>query len=110
MGWRLAILSEAYSYITYKERIQATKDFVSECFDYIHENADAVVQLLDAVDDELVRAAQSEPERISLSLNARVDKFDEKYTIKAFDGDEPADFEVDFYGKYSPTRSTPCEH
>ena len=64
----LAILSEAYSYLDYKGRIFATKDFVSGLLDYVTENSAAIHQLLDAVDEELVNAAKTEPARVTISL------------------------------------------
>lgn len=104
---RLAILSEAYAYISYRDRIFATKDFVSGCLDYIHQNAEAVVQLLQAVDDDLMRIAGQQPSRVTVSLNARAEKFDERVTLKGFKQDQPCDYECDFVGNYVSTRSVP---
>lgn len=39
---RLAILSEAYSYITFKDRIRVTKDFTETLLEYISEQADEI--------------------------------------------------------------------
>ncbi len=107
---RLGILSEAYSYISYKERIFATRDFVSACLEYLHENADSVVQLLDAVDSDLTRVAQRQPSRVSVSLNARAEKFDEQCVLKGYKQDQPHDYQCDFIGKYVPTRSVPLPY
>ncbi len=104
---RLAILSEAYAYISYKDRIFATRDFVSGCLDYVHQNADAVVQLLQAVDDDLTRIARQQPSRVTVSLKARAEKFDERVTLKGFQEDQPCDYECDFVGNYVSTRSVP---
>lgn len=104
---RLAILSEAYSYLDYKGRIFATKDFVSGLLDYMTENSSAIHQLLDAVDEELVNAAKTEPARVTISLSAKVGPFDEKFTLKGFKDDEPHDYQCDFIGKYEPTKTTP---
>ena len=104
---RLAILSEAYSYLDYKGRIVASKDFVASLLDYMTENADAVHQLLDAVDEELITAAKSEPARVSVSLAAKVSSFDEKVSIKGLKDDKPHDYLCDFVGNYDSTNSTP---
>ncbi len=104
---RLAVLSEAYSYIDFKDRIFATKDFVSGLLDYMTENAAAVHQLLDAVDEELVNAAMREPARVTISLNAKVVPFDEKFTLKGYKDDQPHDYQCDFIGNYEPTKTTP---
>ena len=39
---RIAILSEAYSYASFEERVLATLYFVEEILDYVHEHADEV--------------------------------------------------------------------
>ena len=103
---RLAILSEAYSYISYKDRIFATKDFVSTLLDYSTENHESIHKLLDAVDQELVDAAKTQPERVSISLGAKVSAFPEKYTLKGIKEDEPHDYECDFVGNYEATKTT----
>ena len=102
---RLAILSEAYSYITYKERIFATKSFVSKCFDYVQEHAAEVHRLLADVDKDLVRIAGQQPSRISVPLNARVEKFDEKFPLLGYKDDKPHTYECDFVGSYVATES-----
>ena len=102
---RLAILSEAYSYIPYKDRIFATKDFVTECLNYVHENSETISRLLGAVDDDLKRIANRLPSKINVSLNARAVKFDEKFVIKGFKDEQPHDYECDFVGDYESTRS-----
>ena len=43
---RIAILSEAYSYATFEERVLATLYFVEEILDYVHEHADEVRQIV----------------------------------------------------------------
>ena len=99
-------MSEAYSYITYKERIIATKDFVTAILDYMTENAEAIDKLLDAVDRELIQAAKSAPSRVTISLNAKAVAFDEKFTVKGYKDGQPHDYECDFIGKYESTKST----
>ena len=110
MRGRLAILSEAYSYISYKDRIQATKDFVSTCFDFVHENASEVKQMIAQIDKDLINVAKREPSRISVALNAKPIAFDEKYILKGFKDDKPHDYECDFVGDYEATRSVPLPY
>ena len=43
---RIAILSEAYSYATFEERVLATLYFVEEILDYVHGHADEVRQIV----------------------------------------------------------------
>lgn len=103
---RLAILSEAYSYLDYKGRIFATKDFVSGLLDYMTENSQAIHQLLESVDRELVETASVEPSRLSLSLSAKNGPFEEKFILKGFKDGEPHDYECEFISKYEPTKTT----
>ncbi|RMH23045.1 MAG: peptidase M14, partial [Gemmatimonadetes bacterium] len=39
---RLAILSEAYAYATFEDRVRATRQFVDEVLDWVHDHADQV--------------------------------------------------------------------
>ncbi len=103
---RLAILSEAYSYLDYKGRIFATKDFVSGLLDYVTENSRVVHQLLESVDRELIETASIEPSRLSLSLAAKNGPFEEKFILKGFKDGEPYDYECEFISKYEPTKTT----
>ena len=47
---RIAILSEAYSYATFEERVLATLYFVEEILDYVHEHADEVRRIVAEAD------------------------------------------------------------
>ena len=104
---RLAILSEAYSYLDYKGRIIATKDFVSALLDFSTENHEAIHELLDTVDQELIKSGKTQPQRTTISLNAKAVAFDEKFPVKGFKDDKPHDYMCDFVGKYESTKSTP---
>ncbi len=103
---RLAILSEAYSYLDYKGRIIASKDFVSALLDYASENHQAIHDLLQAVDDELIQTAKTQPQRTSISLGAKMTAFDEKVPIRGFKDDQPHDYLCEFIGNYESTKST----
>ena len=47
---RIAILSEAYSYASFEERVLATLYFVQEILDYVHEHAEEVRRIVAAAD------------------------------------------------------------
>ncbi len=47
---RIAILSEAYSYATFEERVLATLHFVEEILDYVHEHGDEVRRIVAEAD------------------------------------------------------------
>src|SRR6185503_14677723 len=70
---RVAILSEAYSYASFEERIRATQRFVEEILDYARAHAGqirAVVAAADsaAVPNELALRADLEPSRDSVEI------------------------------------------
>jgi hypothetical protein len=51
---RLTILSEAYSYLTFKRRVEVTESFVEEIFKYAAANSTEILQLTKRADDETV--------------------------------------------------------
>ena len=106
MRGRLAILSEAYAYATYQERIEATHAFVSTILDVMTEKADFVSKLLNEVDTDLVKTASVEPNRIQISLSAAPEAFEEKLTLKGFKDGEPHDYECEFVSDYKSLSST----
>src|SRR5687768_1162257 len=57
---RLTILSEAYSYLTFKRRVEVTERFVEEIFKYAAANARDISQLTKRADDETVRKFSSD--------------------------------------------------
>lgn len=52
---RLTILSEAYSYLTFKRRVEVTEAFVEEIFKYASANASEIYQLTKRADEETIR-------------------------------------------------------
>jgi len=52
---RLTILSEAYSYLTFKRRVEVTESFVEEIFKYAAGNTAEILQLTKRADEETVR-------------------------------------------------------
>ena len=52
---RLTILSEAYSYLTFKRRVEVTESFVEEIFKYAAANTAEILQLTKRADEETVR-------------------------------------------------------
>lgn len=93
----LAILSESYSYATYRDRIDATRAFVESCVDRCLERRDEVIA---ATATAPVKASESLP------LRAEMAKFDEPVTvIGRDDAGADAPVSVEFWGDYTPTES-----
>ena len=83
----LAVLSEAYSYISYKERIEASHAFVSACTQYVFENADTVRDLLESSRERYLAAARSDDRNqreLMLSQDVEMVAFDETFTILGY--------------------------
>ncbi|MEW6127838.1 MAG: M14 family metallopeptidase [Acidobacteriota bacterium] len=57
---RLTILSEAYSYLSFKRRIEVTEAFVEEICKYAAAHAAEILQLAKQLDDDTIRRAQSQ--------------------------------------------------
>lgn len=107
---RLGILSEAYSYLDYRGRIVATKAFVTELLNFVTENRQVVRGLLDSVDNDLIKSAETSPQRTSISLAAKPVAFKEKFTVKGFKDGQPHDYQCHFIGDYTSTRQVPMPY
>jgi Zinc carboxypeptidase len=59
---RLTILSEAYSYLSFKRRIAVTEQFVEEILKYVDANRRQIVALTKSLDDEWIKRAQGSAE------------------------------------------------
>jgi len=59
---RLTILSEAYSYLSFKRRIEVTEQFVEEILKYVDSHRAEVVALTRALDDEWMKRAAGSAE------------------------------------------------
>ena len=70
---RIAILSEAYSYASFEERVLATLYFVEEILDYVHEHAEEVRSIVAAADAAGVTgdslALRADPERSAVPVD-----------------------------------------
>lgn len=99
MRGRLGILSEAYSYISYKDRIFATKAFVSQCLDYFTKNGQEIRTLVDQVQKDWI--AKAGKEKLQIPGKAKVSGFQQPFKIRGWAKDLPKMYEVEFYGKYS---------
>lgn len=79
---RIAILSEAYSYASFEERVLATLYFVEEILDYVHEHGDEVRRIVAEADaasvvgETLALRAVSErsAERVDILMGATVEE------------------------------------
>ena len=61
---RLTILSEAYSYLSFKRRIEVTEYFVEEILKYVDGHRAEIVALTKSLDEEWIKQAQSSTEML----------------------------------------------
>ncbi len=100
---RISILTEAYAYAPYKERVLATQAFVTECLNAVIERRERIQELLDDVDRRAARG------RGEVALRSHIGPHDSKITVKGFveeekEGkqvatDELRDYEVENWAK-----------
>jgi dipeptidyl-peptidase 4 len=113
---QMSILSEAYAYATYEDRVLATYAFVSEIVRYVQENADRVNQLHeDAIRETVEAGLKVEPDDF-VGLRHRVAAYTRPVTLRGYewevdeDGrrqrtDRPKDYTVVHAGSFEPTVS-----
>ena len=87
---RIGILSESYSYASYKDRVMASKDFVDSILEYAAANKDEVMKTLDEAAQRQLKADQQ------IALRSRDKPLPGRYTVLGYD-------EVDENGKRTST-------
>ena len=116
---RLSILSEAYAYISYEERIVASREFVRQCLDFAILRADAIRHMLDEIRHQAADPITRSTEDHRVSIRSRVTPLKDRVSVRGYDiseppgdrdaepthflDDRPRDYEVEFYTQYEPT-------
>jgi dipeptidyl aminopeptidase/acylaminoacyl peptidase len=110
---QIAILSEAYSYAPYKDRIFATRDFVRSICDYGAANKEKLKRLLADARHKTEEAGKKPTEAEGVVLQHKIVPMDGRYTILGYveevkDGrrrptKQPKDYPVTLVMKYEPT-------
>ncbi len=81
---RVAILSEAYSYASYRDRVLGTRDFVKHCLTYAAENKDAIEKLIKKADKAVVAAGKDPKPDDMVSIRQKPVPFDESVKVLGF--------------------------
>lgn len=121
---RLTILSEAYSYLTFKRRVEVTEAFVEEICKYTAANAAEIQQLTKRADEETVRKFLSnetvqqgvafemrplpKPADILIGEVVKVKNPRSNKDMTAAVEDKFKPVRMDDYGIFSATRSVPA--
>lgn len=98
----LGVLSESYSYATYEDRIRGSREFVLANLNYCVERNPELRRLVERTREDFVATAKARPESLAMVLDARMEPFQTKEKILGFRDKEPAEIEVEFWGRYEP--------
>lgn len=96
---RIGILSEAYSYVSYKRRIEASREFVRSCLQYAAEHVDRIRQVRAEAKAWGNNAFQKNE---ALAMSASLEAFPETVDIKAYKDDTPANVTVKWFSNFRP--------
>ncbi len=69
---RISILSEAYSYATYEQRVLGTRDFIKACFEYAAAHKARIRKLLAGIDSETSAAGRNPRDDDMVTLRSRI--------------------------------------
>ncbi len=107
---RLSILSEAYAYAPYEDRVRSTLDFCRATLEYAASETETISSLLDEADR---RAADSTGTPITLASEMRA--FDDPVTVLGYElhergvrpvpTDTAVDYEVQHFMRFEPTET-----
>ncbi len=116
---RMSILSEAYAYITYEERIKASREFARQCLDFTALHAQAIRTQLDHIRIQSSQSTGDSASQDLVPIRSRVTALPEHYSVRGYvmpspqddahDHGKPAvnleskDYDVQFLTRYEPT-------
>lgn len=113
---QMSILSEAYSYAPYQDRILATREFLRETLTYAQETQADILQLHQQAKDDTINKGRDPQPFDTVGIRYRPAAFNQPTTIKGYEmqptergrpvaTDTPKDYPVIFIGRFEPTLS-----
>ncbi len=81
---RISILTEAYSYATYEQRVRAQVAFVGECLQWVAEKKTEIKALLTKADDAAVKAGREPGEADTVAIRSTMQAYDDKVTVPGY--------------------------
>ncbi|MCZ6651803.1 MAG: DPP IV N-terminal domain-containing protein [Planctomycetota bacterium] len=112
---RIAILSEAYSYAPYRDRVLATRDFVRHCFQYAAAHNNEIAALLEAARQRTIDAGNTPRADDMVPIRTTLAAFDQPVAVEGFveeteDGrtvatDQARSYEVRHFGRFESALS-----
>ena len=120
---RIGILSEAYAYASFEDRVRATHEFSAAILRYAANNKSELKNLVAEADRRTIEAGRDPSGEDEIPVRIRATAFDDKVTVKGYDEyddegnrlpdvtrgwkGEPRDYEVDFVNDFVPTATAP---
>jgi dipeptidyl aminopeptidase/acylaminoacyl peptidase len=114
---RIGILSEAYAYASFRDRVLATRDFVRTCFEFTAAQRRDIRELLDSADRDTIAAGRDPRPDDQVSVRCRATAWPDKVHILSFE-DAPHDrppeatskartYEVEHHNRFVPELTVP---
>jgi dipeptidyl aminopeptidase/acylaminoacyl peptidase len=116
---RISVLSESYSYATYKDRILATHDFVHSILTYASEHKDQIASLLKQARESTIQAGKTPKPNDLVGIRQTPAPLGGPVTFLGFYEEpvpgrrrakstgKPRDYQVVYYGKDDPAVTVP---
>ncbi|MGQ0626781.1 MAG: M14 family metallopeptidase [Phycisphaerales bacterium] len=112
---RISVLSEAYAYATYKERVMATRSFVRSVLEVASTNAQTIRQITTSADERTASRGTTPEGTIAIRTRATAWPNKEQvlgYVEETRDGrshstGKPAEYMVDLMDRFEPTLTAP---
>ncbi len=112
---RLAVLSEAYAYSSYRERVLSTHAFVSACLEFLARERGTIQDLIRAVDASAVDAGRKPAPDDLVAIASRAASAPDKVQVKGYveesrEGrsvatDAARDYEVELVNRFDPVKT-----
>ena len=113
---QMSILSEAYAYATFKDRVLATREFLRETLTYAQEKKDDILRLHQQAKDDTIAKGRDPQPFDTVGIRYRPAAFNQLTTIKGYEmarderghsraTETPKDYTVIFIGRFEPTLS-----
>lgn len=111
---RISILSEAYAYATYKDRVLATRAFAEHCCKYAAEHASEIRALIKDADEATAQAGRAPGAEDRTPVRGHNAPYEGKVKVLGYgteevngekrETDEPAEYEVSHVSRYVGTQ------
>jgi hypothetical protein len=109
---QMSVLSEAYSYAPYRDRVLVTREFLREVFGYASENRARIIEVHERARRETIAAGRNPQPGDVVGIRHRIAAFDEPVVVKGYDhpsggeGGAPVDPHID----HGPPRDFTLTH